>query len=80
MLVSMVFFCFEYFFWLSLLNKQIILLSMYDPESLKGQNILFIALLHPKQWTIGLLVGPAKWQKKLSCVSTSRTGLIMCIR
>ena len=35
------------------------------------------------QWTIANPVGadrPAKQQEKLSCVSTGRTGLVLCIR
>ena len=37
---------------------------------------LFIALIHPIQWTIAYPVGadrPAKRQKKTSCVSTGRS-------
>ena len=36
-------------------------------------NLIFIALIHPIQWTIAYPVGadrPAKRQKKTSCVST----------
>ena len=35
------------------------------------QNLIFIALIHPIQWTIALPVGatdPAKRQKKTSCI------------
>ena len=43
-------------------------------KDLRGsQSILFIALIHPIQWTIANPVGtdrPAKRQKKTSCVST----------
>ena len=38
--------------------------------------IIFIALIHPIQWTIAYPVGadrPAKRQKKTSCVSTGRS-------
>ena len=53
---------------------------MYDPKftavSLHptySKNDIFIALIHPIQWTIAYPVGadrPAKRQKKTSCVST----------
>ena len=49
--------------WLSLVN---LILKSY----------LFIALIHPIQWTIAYPLGadrPAKHQKKTSCVSTGRS-------
>ena len=42
---------------------------------------IFIALIHPIQWTIANPVGadrPAKRQKKTSCVSTSRPVPVLC--
>ena len=51
------------------------------PQPIKSSH--FIALIHPTQSTIALPVGttgPAKCQKKPSCVSTGRTGLVVCIR
>ena len=46
------------------------------------QNIHFIALIHPIQWTIANPVGadrPDKRQKKTSCVSTSWPVPVLCI-
>ena len=46
-------------------------------------NGIFIALIHPIQWTIAYPVGadwPAKRQKKTSCVSTGQTGPVLCTR
>ena len=46
-------------------------------------NQLFIALIHPIQWTIAYPVGadrPAKRQKKTSCVSTGQAGPVLCTR
>ena len=46
-------------------------------------NFLFIALIHPIQWTIAYPVGadrPAKRQKKTSCVSTGQAGPVLCTR
>ena len=46
-------------------------------------NPLFIALIHPIQWTIAKPVGadrPAKRQKKMSCVSTGWPVPVLCIR
>ena len=46
-------------------------------------KIIFIALIHPIQWTIADLVGadrPAKCQKKTSCVSTGWSVPVLCIR
>ena len=48
-----------------------------------GYNLLFIALIHPIQWTIAYPVGadrPAKRQKKTSCVSTGQAGPVLCTR
>ena len=42
---------------------------------LSDRTLLFIALIHPIQWTIAYPVGadrPAKRQKKTSCVSTGK--------
>ena len=47
------------------------------------ENVNFIALIHPIQWTIAYLVGadrPAKRQKKTSCVSTGQAGPVLCTR
>ena len=47
-----------------------------------NQNVLFIMVIHPIQWTIALPVGAtsaAKRQKKSSCVSTGRTSHGVCI-
>ena len=44
---------------------------------------IFIALIHPIQWTIAYPVGadrPAKRQKKTSCVSTGQAGPVLCTR
>ena len=44
---------------------------------------VFIALIHPIQWTIAKPVGadrPAKRQKKTSCVSTGWPVPVLCIR
>ena len=44
---------------------------------------IFIALIHPIQWTIAYPVGadrPAKHQKKTSCVSTGRPVPVLCTR
>ena len=46
-------------------------------------KIIFIALIHPIQWTIAYPVGadrPAKRQKKTSCVSTGQAGPVLCTR
>ena len=46
-------------------------------------KILFIALIHPIQWTIANPVGsdrPAKHQKKMSCVSTGQACPVLCTR
>ena len=46
-----------------------------------GKNI-FIALIHPIQYTIANPVSadwPAKQQKKPSCVSTGQAGPVLCI-
>ena len=48
-----------------------------------SQLWLFIALIHPIQWTIAKPVGadrPAKRQKKTSCVSTGWPVPVLCIR
>ena len=45
-------------------------------------NVIFIALIHPIQWTIAKPVGadrPAKRQKKTSCVSTGWPVPVLCI-
>ena len=47
------------------------------------ETVLFIALIHPIQWTIAVPVGadqPAKRQKKTSCVSTGWAGPVLCTR
>ena len=49
----------------------------------KFQKNLFIALIHPIQWTIANPVSadlPAKRQKKTSCVSTGWAGPVLCTR
>ena len=49
----------------------------------KLENLIFIALIHPIQWTIAYPVGavrPAKRQKKTSCVSTGQAGPVLCTR
>ena len=49
----------------------------------KSTKALFIALIHPIQWTIYNPVGadrPAKRQKKTSCVSTGWPVPVLCIR
>ena len=49
----------------------------------KTQKHIFIALIHPIQWTIAKPVGadrPAKRQKKTSCVSTGWPVPVLCIR
>ena len=46
-------------------------------------KVIFIALIHPIQWTIAYPVGadrPAKRQKKTSCVSTGQAGPVLCTR
>ena len=51
--------------------------------AIKMSNCLFIALIHPIQWTIAYPVGadrPAKRQKKTSCVSTGQAGPVLCTR
>ena len=48
-----------------------------------NQPFYCVNSINPIQWTIANLVGadrPAKRLKKLSCVSTSRAGLVLCIR
>ena len=50
---------------------------------LQQQMGVFIALIHPIQWTIAYPVGadrPAKRQKKTSCVSTGQAGPVLCTR
>ena len=45
------------------------------------KNNIFIALIHPIQWTIATLVSadrPAKCQKKMSCVSTGWPVPVLC--
>ena len=47
------------------------------------ENVNFIALIHPIQWTIAYPVGadrPAKRQKKTSCVYTGQAGPVLCTR
>ena len=59
-----------------LLTKEIRLL-------LEVMTYIFIALIHPIQWTIANPVGtdqPAKHQKKTSCVSTGRPVPVLCTR
>ena len=49
-------------------------ISVVSSANCVSLNSLFIALIHPIQWTIAYPVGadrPAKRQKKTSCVSTS---------
>ena len=51
--------------------------------SVLGEITVFIALIHPIQWTIAYPVGadrPAKRQKKTSCVSTGQAGPVLCTR
>ena len=46
-------------------------------------KMIFIALIHPVQWTIANPVGadgPTKRQKKMSCVSTGRPVPVLCTR
>ena len=53
------------------------------PEISPSGTFLFIALIHPIQWTIAYPVGadrPAKRQKKTSCVSTGQAGPVLCTR
>ena len=47
------------------------------------ENLNFIVLIHPIQWTIANPVGtdrPAKHQKKTSCVSTGWPISVLCTR
>ena len=51
--------------------------------AVNNENSIFIALIHPIQWTIDNPVGadrPAKRQKKTSCVSTGQAGPVLCTR
>ena len=48
-----------------------------------SQISIFIALIHPIQWTITYPVGadrPAKRQKKTSCISNGQAGPVLCTR
>ena len=69
---------------LYLLNRAryIDFVKIFDPQDIL-RNILFIALIHPSQWTIANPVGidrPAKRQKKMPCVSTGWPVPVLCIR
>ena len=61
------------------------LIGLFFNQSEKphDQKHVFIALIHPIQWTIAYPVGadrPAKRQKKTSCVSTGQAGPVLCTR
>ena len=58
-------------------------IALKVPEISLSGTFLFIALMHPIQWTIAYPVGvdrPAKRQKKTSCVSTGQAGPVLCTR